>query len=92
MAATTTPGEKVLYRTAYIPYFKQNTSLWSAPEFIEHLTQFIHRAAAVAASARRREPLPGLRLLAMPPVVVLQGQSAFATAIYTAEDAQTPMR
>jgi len=35
------PGAKVLYHTAYNPYFKQNTSLWSAPDFIAQLTQFI---------------------------------------------------
>ena len=34
-------GGKVLYHTAYNPYFKQNTSLWGAPDFIAHLTQFI---------------------------------------------------
>jgi hypothetical protein len=34
-------GGKVLYHTSYNPYFKQNTSLWSAPDFIAHLTQFI---------------------------------------------------
>jgi hypothetical protein len=32
-------GSKVLYHTAYNPYFKQNTSLWSATDFIAHLTQ-----------------------------------------------------
>ena len=32
---------KVLYHTSFNPYFKQNTSLWSAPDFIAHLTQFI---------------------------------------------------
>ena len=35
------PDGKVLYHTAYNPYFKQNTSLWSAPDFIAQLTQFI---------------------------------------------------
>jgi hypothetical protein len=35
-------GGKVLYHTSYNPYFKQNASLWSAPDFIAHLTQFIH--------------------------------------------------
>jgi hypothetical protein len=30
-------GGKVLYHTSYNPYFKQNTSLWSAPDFIAHL-------------------------------------------------------
>jgi len=34
-------GGKVLYRTSYNPYLKQNTSLWSAADFIAHLTQFI---------------------------------------------------
>ena len=34
-------GGKVLYHTSYNPYFKQNTSLWSATDFIAHLTQFI---------------------------------------------------
>jgi hypothetical protein len=34
-------GAKVLYHTSYNPYFKQNTNLWSAPDFIAHLTQFI---------------------------------------------------
>jgi hypothetical protein len=34
-------GGKILYRTSCNPYFKQNTSLWSAPDFIAHLTQFI---------------------------------------------------
>jgi hypothetical protein len=34
-------GGKVLYHTTYNPYLKQNTSLWSAPDFIAHLTQFI---------------------------------------------------
>jgi hypothetical protein len=34
-------GGKILYHTSYNPYFKQNTSLWSAPDFIAHLTQFI---------------------------------------------------
>jgi hypothetical protein len=32
------PGGKVLYHTAFNPYFKQNTSLWSAPDFIAQLT------------------------------------------------------
>jgi hypothetical protein len=31
-------GGKVLYHTSCNPYFKQNTSLWSAPDFIAHLT------------------------------------------------------
>jgi hypothetical protein len=35
------PDGKVLYHTAFNPYFKQNTSLWSAPDFIAQLTQFI---------------------------------------------------
>ena len=35
------PGGKVLYHTDYNPYFKQNTSLWNAPDFIAQLTQFI---------------------------------------------------
>jgi len=34
-------GGKVLYHTSYNPYFKQNTSLWSAPDFIASLAQFI---------------------------------------------------
>ena len=34
-------GGKVLYHTSCNPYFKQNTNLWSAPDFIAHLTQFI---------------------------------------------------
>jgi hypothetical protein len=34
-------GGKVLYHTDYNPYFKQNTSLWNAPDFIAQLTQFI---------------------------------------------------
>jgi hypothetical protein len=34
-------GGKVRYHTSFNPYFKQNTSLWSAPDFIAHLTQFI---------------------------------------------------
>ena len=35
------PGGKVLYHTAYNPYFKQNISLWTATDFIAQLTQFI---------------------------------------------------
>jgi hypothetical protein len=35
------PGGKVLYHTDYNPYFKQNTTLWCAPDFIAQLTQFI---------------------------------------------------
>jgi hypothetical protein len=35
------PGAKVLYHTAYNPYFKQNTTLWNATDFIAALTQFI---------------------------------------------------
>ncbi len=46
-------GGKVLYHTSYNPYFRQNTNLWSATDFIAHLTQFIPRAAAALA---RREP------------------------------------
>jgi hypothetical protein len=34
-------GGKVLYHTSYNPYFKQNTSMWSASDFMAHLTQFI---------------------------------------------------
>ena len=34
-------GAKVLYHTAYNPYFKQNTTLWEASDFIAALTQFI---------------------------------------------------
>lgn len=34
-------GGKVLHHTSYNPYIKQNTSLWSAPDFIAALTQFI---------------------------------------------------
>jgi hypothetical protein len=34
-------GAKVLYHTSYNPYIKQNTSLWTATDFIAHLTQFI---------------------------------------------------
>jgi hypothetical protein len=34
-------GGKVLFHTAYNPYFKQNTNLWSAPDFIAAITQFI---------------------------------------------------
>jgi hypothetical protein len=34
-------GGKVLYHTAYNPYFKQNTTLWDAVDFIASLTQFI---------------------------------------------------
>jgi len=30
-------GGKVLSHTSYNPYFKQNTSLWSAPDIISHL-------------------------------------------------------
>ena len=33
-------GGKILHHTSYNPYSKQNTSLWSAPDFIAHLTQF----------------------------------------------------
>ena len=32
---------KVLYHTDYNPYFKQNTTLWDAMDFIAALTQFI---------------------------------------------------
>ncbi len=46
------PGGKVTYHTAYNPYFTQNTTLWCALNFIAQLTQFIPRAAAVAATAR----------------------------------------
>jgi hypothetical protein len=35
------PGGKVLYHTAYNPYFKHNTTLWNATDFIAALTQFI---------------------------------------------------
>jgi hypothetical protein len=35
------PGGRVLYHTAYNPYFKQNTTLWNATDFIAALTQFI---------------------------------------------------
>jgi hypothetical protein len=35
------PGGKVLYHTAYNPYFKHNTTLWNAADFIAALTQFI---------------------------------------------------
>jgi hypothetical protein len=35
------PGGKVLYHAAYNPYFRQNTSLWSAPDFIAQMTRFI---------------------------------------------------
>jgi hypothetical protein len=34
-------GGKVIYHTAYNPYFKQNITLWDATEFIAALTQFI---------------------------------------------------
>ena len=34
-------GGKVLYHTTYNPYLRQNTNLWSATDFIAHLTQFI---------------------------------------------------
>ncbi len=34
-------GGKILYHTTYNPYFKQNTSLWHAMDFIAALTQFI---------------------------------------------------
>jgi hypothetical protein len=34
-------GGKVIYHTAYNLYFKQNTRLWSAADFIAQLTQFI---------------------------------------------------
>jgi hypothetical protein len=34
-------GGKILYHTTYNPYFKQNTNLWTATDFIAHLTQFI---------------------------------------------------
>jgi hypothetical protein len=35
------PGGKVIYHTAYNPYFKQNTTLWDAMDFIAALTQFV---------------------------------------------------
>jgi hypothetical protein len=34
-------GGKVIYHTAYNPYFKQNTTLWDAMDFIAALTQFV---------------------------------------------------
>jgi hypothetical protein len=34
-------GGKVLYHTSYSPYFKQNTTLWDAVDFIASITQFI---------------------------------------------------
>ncbi len=34
-------GSKVLYHTDYNPYFKQNTTLWDATDFIAALTQFV---------------------------------------------------
>jgi hypothetical protein len=34
-------GAKILYHTNYNPYFKQNTTLWDAVDFIAALTQFI---------------------------------------------------
>ncbi len=34
-------GSKVLYHTDYNPYFKQNTTLWEATDFIAALTQFV---------------------------------------------------
>ena len=34
-------GAKVLYHTTYNPYFRQNTTLWDAVDFIASLTQFI---------------------------------------------------
>jgi hypothetical protein len=34
-------GARILYRTSYNPYFKQNTTLWNATDFIAALTQFI---------------------------------------------------
>ena len=34
------PGGKILYHTDYNPYFKQNTTLWNAADFIAALTQF----------------------------------------------------
>jgi hypothetical protein len=35
------PGGKVFYHTAYNPYLKQNTTLWSAPDSIAQLNEFI---------------------------------------------------
>jgi hypothetical protein len=34
-------GAKVRYHISYNPYFKQNTSPWSVPDSIAHLTQLI---------------------------------------------------
>jgi hypothetical protein len=34
-------GGKVLYHTSYNPWFKHNTTLWDAMDFIAALTQFI---------------------------------------------------
>jgi len=34
-------GGKVIYHTAYNPYFKQNITLWDATDFIAALTQFV---------------------------------------------------
>jgi hypothetical protein len=35
------PGGRIIYHTAYNPYFKHNTTLWNATDFIAALTQFI---------------------------------------------------
>ena len=33
------PDGKVIYHTPYNPYFKQNTTMWCAPNFIAQLTR-----------------------------------------------------
>jgi hypothetical protein len=65
------PGGRVLCHTTYNPYFRQNTALWNATDFIAALTQFIPRAAAGCAAdggspAMGRPLYPLLRLILFP--------------------------
>ncbi len=73
-------GGRVLYHTAYNPYFKQNTSLWNAADFIAQLTQFIPRVAAGPATRRGAQdggsPALGRTLRALLRFVLLPIQGA----------------
>ena len=48
----------VRYCSDFNPAIGNSTKVWNVRDFIADATLFIRRAAAVAASARRREPLP----------------------------------
>jgi len=70
-------GGKVLYHTAYNPYLKYNTTLWSAPDFIAALTQFIPRAAA-GCEADGESPALGCTLRSLLRFVLLPLQGTLA--------------